>query len=60
MAIGDANNDLEMLAWAGLGVAMGNASSAVKAIAKDVTLSNQDNGVAHAIHTHILQPKENK
>lgn len=45
-AFGDAPNDREMLAWAGLGVAMGNAVPELKALADIVTGSNDDEGVA--------------
>lgn len=55
MAVGDANNDLEMLEYAGLAIAMGNAADHVKAVASDVTLNNNDHGVAAAIEKWILQ-----
>ncbi|KXT78076.1 Hydrolase (HAD superfamily) [Streptococcus sp. DD11] len=55
MAVGDANNDIEMLEFAGLGVAMGNAPDHVKELADAVTASNDDNGVAAAIKNYILQ-----
>ncbi len=48
-AVGDENNDLSMITHAGLGIAMGNASSAVKAAAKRHTDSNANAGVARAI-----------
>ena len=54
MAIGDANNDIEMLEFAGLPIAMGNASDYVKSFAKDVTASNNEDGVAAAIKKWIL------
>ena len=54
MAIGDANNDIEMLEYAGLGVAMGNASEHVKSLADAVTDSCEENGVATAIEKFIL------
>ena len=54
MAIGDANNDIEMLEYAGLGVAMGNASDYVKSLADAVTDSCEENGVAAAIEKFIL------
>ena len=44
-AIGDAANDIEMLKYAGLSIAMGNASKDVKAIADIVTDTNENNGV---------------
>jgi len=49
MAIGDNCNDVEMLKWSGLAVAVENADSALKQIADFVTLSFDKNGVAHAI-----------
>ena len=52
-AIGDAANDIEMLEYAGLAIAMGNASEKVKAIADIVTDSNENNGVIKAIYKLI-------
>lgn len=46
IAVGDSENDLEMLRYAGLGVAMGNASDRVKAAADRVTLTCDEDGVA--------------
>jgi Cof subfamily protein (haloacid dehalogenase superfamily) len=46
MAFGDMPNDLPMLAWAGVGVAVANAHPDVLAVADDVTASNDDDGVA--------------
>lgn len=46
MAFGDGMNDLEMLAWAGVGVAMANASDEAKAAADRVTADNDHDGVA--------------
>ena len=48
-AIGDAPNDLEMLSEVGLAIAMGNASSEVKVIAKWVVGTNDEAGVAQAV-----------
>ena len=48
-AIGDAANDIEMLEYAGLAIATGNASEEVKAIADIVTDTNENNGVIKAI-----------
>jgi Cof subfamily protein (haloacid dehalogenase superfamily) len=45
-AVGDGNNDLEMIASVGVGVAMGNAVTALKEKAKIVIGSNQDDGLA--------------
>ena len=46
MAVGDGHNDMEMLAWAGHGVAMGQAPWDVKEVADAVCLSVDDDGVA--------------
>ncbi|BBB91752.1 MAG TPA: Cof-type HAD-IIB family hydrolase [Methylomusa anaerophila] len=54
MAIGDSGNDLEMIKYAGLGVAMGNARPEVKAAAQAVTRHNNDDGVAAAIEKFVL------
>ena len=53
MAVGDHMNDLEMIAWAGVGVAMGNALPEVKAVADWITTSVEEDGVAHAL-AHFL------
>lgn len=45
IAFGDEDNDLEMLEYAGRGVAMGNGIDQVKNIANEVTLTNEDDGV---------------
>ena len=42
-------NDVEMLAWAGLGVAMGNAEPLVQDAADVVTTTNDDFGVARVL-----------
>lgn len=55
MAIGDANNDLELLNYAGLAVAMGNASDTIKEQANKVTKSNNQAGVAYAIQEFALK-----
>lgn len=46
IAIGDAGNDIHMIEYAGLGVAMGNAFDEVKENADFITNSNEDDGVA--------------
>jgi len=58
MAIGDNDNDADMVAWAGLGVAMGNASDAVKAVADYVAPSIEDDGAAEAIERFILERRD--
>ena len=46
---GDGFNDLSMIKYAGLGVAMANAQEIVKQSANYITLSNDDDGIAHVI-----------
>lgn len=54
MAIGDQGNDLTMIDYAGLGVAMGNAIDEIKEAAQVTTLTNVEDGVAAAIHKYVL------
>lgn len=54
LAIGDHDNDLSMLTFAGTSIAMGNADKTVLDIADDVTATNNENGVAEAIKKYIL------
>lgn len=49
MAIGDNYNDLSMIEYAGLGVAMGQADAFIKDKAQFISLTNDENGVAHAL-----------
>ncbi|MFH0411459.1 HAD family hydrolase [Corynebacterium sp. L4756] len=49
IAFGDMPNDIEMLQWAGRGIAMANAHESVKAAADEVTVSNAEAGVAHIL-----------
>jgi hypothetical protein len=46
VAIGDMPNDIPMIRWAGRGVAVANAHPTVRAVADEVTASNDDDGVA--------------
>ena len=54
ITIGDNVNDETMLKNAGLGIAMANSVPYIQKIAKEVTLSNNEAGVAEAIKKHIL------
>ncbi|MDD2233664.1 MAG: Cof-type HAD-IIB family hydrolase [Desulfitobacteriaceae bacterium] len=54
MAIGDSYNDIEMIEYAGLGVAMGNARSEVQTKADVITGTNQEEGVAQALERYVL------
>lgn len=53
MAIGDSDNDSDMLRIAGMPVVMGNGDEAVKKLAKYVTDTNDNDGVAKAIYKFI-------
>jgi len=55
MCIGDSNNDAEMVANAGIGVAMGNANDNIKRLAKVVTGSNDNSGVAMIINSILTE-----
>lgn len=55
IAIGDEENDVPMLRWAGLGLAMGNAPAVVQRAANAVIPSVDEDGVAWAIEEHILR-----
>ncbi|BBN10357.1 probable rRNA maturation factor [Marchantia polymorpha subsp. ruderalis] len=54
MAIGDGENDIEMLELAGWGVAMANGSKRTKEVADAQTSSNDEDGAAEAFHRYIL------
>jgi Cof subfamily protein (haloacid dehalogenase superfamily) len=54
MAIGDAENDIEMLQFAGIGVAMGHAPENVRQAADHITATHDDDGVAQAIERFVL------
>jgi hypothetical protein len=54
MAIGDSRNDIPMLRWAKIGVAMGNALPEVRETVPYVTASNDRDGVAQAIERFVL------
>jgi len=54
LAIGDSRNDLPMLRWAGVGVAMGNAPPDVRESVRYVTATNDEDGVAAAIERFAL------
>ena len=54
MAFGDGMNDFTMVEQAGLGIAMENAEPEVKRVAKYVTLSNDEDGVAKGIDKWIF------
>jgi hydroxymethylpyrimidine pyrophosphatase-like HAD family hydrolase len=53
IAIGDSENDLDIIRAAGIGIAMGNACAALKAVADAVTGKVGEGGVAHALQTYL-------
>lgn len=50
IAFGDGGNDVDMLRFAGIGVAMGNATDEPKTVADYVTDSVDDAGISNALH----------
>ena len=57
IACGDGFNDVSMIRFAGMGVAMGNAQDDVKAVADYITDTNDEDGVAKVVEEFILNPK---
>lgn len=55
ICIGDGDNDLSMIQYAGCGVAMANATRRVKEAAQFITLSNNENGVAYALEKLVFR-----
>ena len=54
MAIGDQDNDIDMIAWAGIGIAVGNASPKAKSVADYIAPPVEQEGVVWAIEQFIL------
>jgi Cof subfamily protein (haloacid dehalogenase superfamily) len=59
MALGDSGNDASMIDWAGLGVAVGNASADVKAVADVIAPPLAEDGAAWAIERYALGGRPN-
>ena len=55
LAIGDARNDVEMLEWSGVGVAMGNAVAEAIAVADHTTATNEEDGLALVIEALLAR-----
>lgn len=55
VAVGDSENDLEALAWAGRGISMGHATAVVRSIADEVTGTIDEHGAATALDS-LLPP----
>lgn len=54
MAIGDGENDIEMIELASLGIALSNGSEKTKAVANVIGASNDEDGVADAIYRYAF------
>ena len=54
MVFGDADNDVDMIRFAGIGIAMGNGSDLAKANADYITASVDDNGILLALRRYQL------
>lgn len=54
IAFGDGHNDASMVKYAGIGVAMDNAVDALKEAADEVTLSNEEDGIAYTLEKHFF------
>lgn len=54
IAIGDNENDISMIRYAGLGIAMGNAEESLKEAADDITGHYEEDGVAQAVEKYML------
>ena len=55
LSFGDGQNDLSIIKYAGIGVAMENAVDELKEQADEITLSNEDDGIAYSLLKHIPQ-----
>ncbi|MCR3758694.1 Cof-type HAD-IIB family hydrolase [Clostridium felsineum] len=55
IAFGDGHNDISMVKYAGIGVAMNNAVQELKDEADEVTLSNDEDGIAHTLSKYIKE-----
>ena len=53
IAFGDGHNDASMIKYAGIGVAMANAVEDLKEVADEVTLSNEEDGIAVSLNRHM-------
>ena len=54
IAFGDNYNDITMIGYAGMGVAMGNAEEGVKKVANYICETNDDDGVAKTVEKYVL------
>lgn len=59
IAFGDGHNDASMVKYAGIGVAMANSVDDLKAVADEVTLSNEEDGIVYTLSKYINDVKNN-
>lgn len=52
IAFGDGHNDISIVEYAGIGVAMDNAVDALKNVADEITFSNEEDGIAHTLNKY--------
>ena len=57
-AFGDDNNDISLFEKVGQGIAMGNATAALKRVAKHIAPSNDRDGVGKGLYRYILNAQE--
>ena len=60
ISFGDDYSDIGMLKLCGKGIAMGNAIEEVKRVASDITLTNDEDGVAIYLEKNILKNETDK
>lgn len=53
IAFGDGHNDISMINYAGIGIAMDNAVDELKSVADEITLSNDEDGIAHTLSKYF-------
>lgn len=58
IAFGDGQNDSSMIKYVGTGVAMANAVEELKEVADEITLSNEEDGIAASLYKHMQHLKE--
>ncbi len=60
IAMGDSKNDIEMMKYAGISIAMGNSPDRIKELCDDVTASAEEAGVAAALERYVIPVSEKK
>lgn len=60
VAVGDSGNDISMIQWAGLGVAMGNATPDVQAVANWIAPRVEEDGLVEVIERFVLRQEERR